>query len=333
MSSRFCTLLVLLSLLIPLLISGCSREVPVEEPVEAAAEPEQPASDPAAELAAARDAERWRAERLERLTRPDGWLTLVALEWLEEGGNTIGGAESNDIVLPEEKVPARLGTIHLSRGDAAGEEAETALRFEPAPGASLTVDGEPVTETIDLQTDQTQHPTILASGPVSFFVIQRGDRLGIRARDREAATRVNFPGLEYFDDNPAWRVEARFEPYDPPKGIPIADITGDVTDEPSPGALVFEHEGTTIRIDALDGGPDELFLIIADETSGAETYGAGRYLYVPRPDPDGIVPVDFNRAYNPPCVFTDFATCPLPPRQNRIPFRVDAGEKNFGAAH
>lgn len=264
----------------------------------------------------------WREERLASLQKPDGWLSLVGLDWLEEGSSTVGSAEGSAVRLPE-AAPAELGTLELS---------ESVVRFRPAPDADLTIDGEaPGGEPVEMVPDAAGEPTTVASGSVSFYVIERQGRFAARVKDSEAATRRDFAGIDYFPIEPAYRVEARFEPHEPPKTIPIPTVLG--TDDPSesPGAVVFEMAGETYRIDALPGGDDgSLFLVFGDTTNGHTTYGGGRFLYTDPPAADGTVVVDFNRAYNPPCLFTPYATCPLPPPQNKLGVAVEAGEKAAG---
>jgi len=173
-------------------------------------------------------------------------------------------------------------------------------------------------------------------GTLIINIVKRSDRIGVRVKDSsQAAARLQFKGLEYFPTDPRWRVEARLEPYQPAKVIPITNVLGMTSDETSPGALAFEVDGKTYRIDPiLEKGETDYFIMLADDTTGRETYGAGRYLYVSPPDPSGKVVIDFNKAYNPPCAFTPYATCPLPPRQNHLPLRIEAGEKKYvGAEH
>ena len=199
----------------------------------------------------------------------------------------------------------------------------------------LNVDAQPITA-LDLKDDNDDNgPTILKLGSLIINVVKRGDRIGIRVKDSESQTRREFKGLEYYPIDPKWRLEARFEPYQPAKKIPITNVLGMTEDETSPGAFAFEVDGKTYRIDPiLEKGETDLFVMIADETTGKETYGAGRYLYVTPPDATGKVVIDFNKTYSPPCAFTNFATCPLPPRQNHLPFRIDAGEKKYaGTVH
>jgi len=181
-------------------------------------------------------------------------------------------------------------------------------------------------------------PTVLHAGTLSFEAIKRqdasGDRYGVRARDPRSDARTHFKGLDYFPPNSKFRVVARFEPYAPPRKIPITNVLGMTSDEISPGALVFDLGGRTWRIDPiLEQGTNDLFIIFKDATSGKETYAAARYLYAHPPDASGKTVVDFNRAYNPPCAFTPYATCPLPPPQNRLPIRVEAGELKYAGGH
>jgi uncharacterized protein (DUF1684 family) len=262
--------------------------------------------------------EAWRASRASRLKAPDGWLTLAGLYWLTEG--------NNDVFLPSKPpVPAqfvlRNGKVTL------------------APNASLTIDGKPVAVEADLRNDTESQPTVVRTGTLSFVAIRRedashGPRFGIRVRDTAAEPRAHFLGLEYFPSDSKYRVEARFEPYDPPRKIPITNVLGMTSDEIAPGALVFTLQGQEFRIDPiLEQGEKDYFIIFKDATSGKETYGAARYLYAHPPDASGKTIVDFNKAYNPPCAFTPYATCPLPPPQNRLPIRIEAGEKTYAGGH
>ena len=199
----------------------------------------------------------------------------------------------------------------------------------PREGVKPQVDGSPVTE-LELKDDTAEGgPTILRFESLILNVLKRGDRVGVRVKDTESLSRSEFKGLEYYPVDPEWRLEARFEPYQPAKTIPITNVLGMTDNETSPGALAFDIGGRIYRIDPiLEKGEKDLFVMIADQTTGSETYGAGRYLYVSPPDAAGKVVIDFNKAYSPPCAFTNYATCPLPPRQNRLPFRIEAGEKN-----
>lgn len=270
------------------------------------------------------DIQKWRAGRLARLTADDSWLTLVGLLWLNEGANRIGsdGAQ-NDVVLPA-KAPATAGTVTLRNG---------AVTLEPA--APMTIGGKGVSGGTPLLPDTDPNgPTVVQLGTMRFHIIKRGDRYGVRAKDPDSDARKHFKGLEYYPVDPKWRVEARFEPYNPPKKVAITDVRGQTNEETSPGALVFTIDGQTFRIDPiLERGESDFFIIIKDVTSGDATYPAGRYLYASPPGADGKVIVDFNKAYTPPCAFTSFATCPLPPPQNRLPIRIEAGEKKYAGGH
>lgn len=272
------------------------------------------------------EVEAFRKERVEDLKKEDGWFTLVGLAWLDEGENRFGSDPEAKVVLPDGKSPKLAGVL-VRKGD------KVSVRVEP--GVKMTSGGEPLAPetTRELVSDAKGEPTVLEMGSVSFFVIQRSDKVGVRVKDKESAALKAFHGLDTYPIQPAWRVEARFEPYDPPKTIGIPNILGQVTDSPAPGAVVFDWQGKTYRLDALGNPKEGLSLIFADQTNGKETYGAGRFLET-GPVKDGKVVVDFNLAYNPPCAFTAFATCPLPPSQNRLALRVEAGEKKYaGFAH
>jgi len=263
---------------------------------------------------------RWRARRIERLRSEGGWLTLVGLIWLEPGKNAVGSGAGNRVVLPRGKAPAFVGSLDRS-GDS--------VTLHAAPGSGVLADGKPAT-TLALRSDEDGEPTVLTLGSLSFYVIRRGERLGVRIKDSQSEARKNFQGIESFPVDSRWRVEARFEPYDPPRSIAVPNVLGMVDSEKSPGALVFELDGKTYRLDpVLERGETDFFVIFGDQTNGKETYGAGRFLYA-SPPVGGRTVLDFNKAYNPPCVFTPYATCPLPPPENRLAIRVEAGEKAYG---
>jgi len=268
------------------------------------------------ETAYKKEIDDWQQKRLKSLTAEDGWLTLIGLFWLKEGENKFGSDSSNAIVIS--KMPKIAGSLWLEKGK---------VRAEVRSNSNVTLDGKPVTS-MAMEDDTSENTTVLKMGSVSFFIIKRGNKLGVRVKDTESDERVHFKGLQYFPINTKWRLQSRFEPYNPPKSIPILNIIGMVEDTPSPGALIFRVNGKEYRIDALKGDDEmkSLYIIFSDKTSGKETYGAGRYLYTEALGTDGSVVIDFNKAYNPPCAFTAFATCPLPPPQNKLPIRVEAGE-------
>ncbi len=265
------------------------------------------------------EVEAWRARRVASLTSDEGWLSVVGLFWLEEGENPVGSAPGSRVLLPA-SAPGRLGSIDLAGGRAT---------FRPLPGADLTAGGKPVQGPLALSSDVDDDTTMLRRGSVLFYLIRRGDKVGVRVKDSQSDARRRFHGLDYFPIDPSWRIEARFEPYDPPRSISIPNVLGQDNAETSPGALVFEHDGRTYRLDpVLENGETDYFVIFGDATNGKGTYGAGRFLYV-KPPVNGKTVIDFNKAYNPPCVFTAFATCPLPPPQNKLKVAIAAGEKEY----
>lgn len=271
------------------------------------------------------DIVKWQQNRATRLQAEDGWLSLVGLYWLHDGENRFGSDKSkNDMVFPK-NAPAQAGTFNLKSG-----------QVTMTAAAPMTIDGKPVSAPTPLVDDGNgaKSPTVVQMGTMRFQVIARGDRYGIRVKDPASEARTHFLGLEYFPIDPKLRIEARYEPYNPPKKIPITNVLGMTSDEISPGALVFTVDGKEVRLDPiLEAGETDLFVIFKDQTSRDATYPAGRYLYATPPGKDGKVIVDFNKAYNPPCSFTDYATCPLPPLQNRLPFRIEAGEKKYKGGH
>jgi uncharacterized protein (DUF1684 family) len=276
------------------------------------------ASPPVEDAAYRATIEKWRAEREARLKTDSGWLTVVGLGWLKEGANTFGSATSNDIVLPAGSAAPRAGVFELRQG-------KVSVRVEP--GVTLTTAGNAV-RAMEVRSDTSGTPDVLSLGRLTLHLIDRQGRLGIRIKDTEAEARRNFAGLRWFPIKESYRLTARFERYDPPRTVDVPNILGQVERLTSPGALVFSLGGQEQRIDPVfeESGATELFVIFRDQTSGSETYGAGRFLYTEIPKGDTVI-LDFNKAYTPPCAFTAFATCPLPPKQNRLGVRVEAGEK------
>lgn len=252
----------------------------------------------------------WRAQRRSKLTGDDGWLTLVGLQWLHEGINKVENPRGAVVTLHGGAV-----TLQSSR--------------------ALTIGGKPVgAPTLLIDDTNPKGPTVVSSGTVRFHVIARSGKFGLRVRDTASPARKHFLALDYFPVNPAWRVEGRFERYDPPRQVAITNVLGMTSDEVAPGVIVFKVGGKEYRLQPiLEQGETDYFIIFKDATSGKETYPAARYVYAPPPDRNGRTVIDFNKAYNPPCAFTSFATCPLPPPQNRLPFRVEAGEKRYRGGH
>jgi uncharacterized protein len=277
-------------------------------------------SDVSDEPSYTKEIERWRSERLEEINGADGWTALVGLFWLNEGQNRFGSDPSNDIVLPRDRASKLAGCLWLTNG---------AVRLEAKQEAGITNDGK-AASTLLLQSDADGKPTVLKLNTLTLFIIKRGGKLGLRVKDPQNPARTHFAGLDYLPIDLKWRIKAKFEAYNPPRIVPIVNVLGMVDNMTSPGAIVFAVNGKTCRLDpVLEKGSTKLFIIFADATTGKETYGAGRYLYADPPGADGQVVLDFNKAHNPPCAFTKFATCPLPPRQNRLAIRVEAGEKKY----
>jgi len=300
----------------------CAACAKLEEPPPPPPTTPQPSPQAAAPAASyEQELEQWKAKRLAGLKSEDGWLSLVGLFWFKEGENRFGSDPTNEIVLPDGKAPALAGTLRLAAGK---------VTLEANPDAKITSKGQPVT-TLELVSDEGGEPTMLELGSLSFHVVKRGERLGLRVKDRENPARAAFKGTDYYPADRKWVVNARFEPYQPPKQVPILNVLDMTTEEISPGALAFEVDGRPYRLEALkEKGEEQFFIIFADQTNRTETYGAGRYLYADPPGADGRVTLDFNRAYSPPCAFTKYATCPLPPPQNRLALRVEAGERYLG---
>lgn len=259
--------------------------------------------------------EKHRAARVAELKADDGWLTVAGLFWLKPGVNVAGSAKSSDVVLPA-TAPARLGTFDLKDGK---------VSFTADPASGVTSAGRPVA-TVDLSSTGGE-PVILAAGDLRMFVIRRDDRFGIRMRDLGSEARAQFKGLEYFPTAPSLLVKAAFVPYKEPRRIPIPNVLGQTPEMESPGYVTFTLNGRELRLEPVYETREkkDLFFIFKDLTSRDATYPAGRFLHAALPV-NGHVVLDFNKAYNPPCAFTDFATCPLPPKQNQLPVRIEAGE-------
>jgi len=290
------------------LVAACADNVPSPDPAYVA------------------EIEAWRAQRFERLTADDGWLTVVGLHWLAPGVNRFGSDPGNEIPLSGSDVPALAGTVELK------DDGTVVARS--APGASVTINGAPLAE-LALRSDSQGGPDILGVGRLSFFIIDRGGRLGARVKDPEAPARTQFKGLEHFPIDPRYRVTARLEPYPEPREVQVPTVLGTPTTMLAPGILRFTLRGDELSLEPYQESPDEAtyFLIFRDRTSGNSTYGGGRFLDAAAARADGTTVLDFNLAYSPPCAFTPHATCPLPPPQNSLRVAVEAGEKFSGDAH
>ena len=249
----------------------------------------------------------WRAEREAKLKADDGWLTVVGLHWLHEGTNTVGSDPNADAPLPA-SLPARVGTITLSKGK---------THFKPAGGVQL--------KEMDLKTDVTPQYDRLALGRVKFFVIERETKFGVRVKDNDSEARKKFTGLRWYPVDPSWNIKAKFIPS--PHQVSFDTEVGVKEKDDSPGYVTFTRGGQQYKMEAVKEDND-LWFVFRDQTSGKTTYGASRFLYTPFPK-DGFVEMDFNKAENPPCMFTDYATCPLPTPQNRLKLAVTAGEQTY----
>ena len=268
----------------------------------------------------------WRNARLTRLTADDGWLSLTGLYWLEPGENRFGSAEDGAVVLPDPSVPDIAGMMIL------GPDGTVTVFAEEDAG--VQINGEPLTETT-LRTDAEGSPDIVTAGRIRFYIIDRGGRLAARVKDPEAPTRLAFAGIEYFSIDSAYRVEASFEPYEAPREVAIPTVLGEDTTMLAPGVLRFTLNGAEQTLEPYQDSPDDdsYFLIFRDGTSAVTTYGAGRFLYADAAGADAKTVLDFNLAYNPPCAFTPYATCPLPPPQNWLQASIRAGEMYVGEKH
>lgn len=269
----------------------------------------------------------WRAQRAANLQAPEGWLSLIGLHWLQEGDNSFGSDAGNRIQIAA-KLPAHIGVVRLEKGS---------LRLLPPAGGfpkGFLVDGHPAQEQA-LVSDDSDTPSKLTIGTITIILIHRDDRFALRIKDPQAPTRVGFHGLRWYPPNAVYRVRARWIPYSPPKVLDIPTVLGTTTHLPAPGAAEFTIDGQTFHLEPVleDPKATELFFIMRDATSKTTTYGAGRFLYTNFPDHGLVQPgelwVDFNRLVNPPCAFTAYATCPLPPPQNRLTIAIPAGEQRY----
>jgi uncharacterized protein len=276
-------------------------------------------------IAYAADTREWRVKRLDAIAGPEGWSTLAGLFWLDSARYTIGSSAASTIRLPSDHTPPALGL--LTRTD-------TVVWFVAARGAATQIDSTPVDSAV-LHSDKAPTPTVLRAGSVTYRVIERGGRLALRVKDSSYVLRREFKGLEYFPLDTALRVHARLVPHATPRTLRILNVIGQTEEYRSPGMLEFSIAGKPYRITASFEGKDttQYFLIFRDQTSRDATYPAGRFMYASPVDRAGYTILDFNRAYNPPCAFTAFATCPLQPAENVVPVAISAGEKRYAGPH
>jgi len=265
------------------------------------------------------DIEKFRQQREAKLTSDTGWLTIAGLHFLTQTETTVGSDAANDVVLPS-GTPSRVGSFVMTKNG------QVSVKLAPGVSVSL-LDGKPFTGG-PLKSDGEGSPDRLVLGDVQIWVHQSGERPAIRVRDKNNPLRKTFTGMKWYPVDEAYRVEGTFEPYDKPKTVQVPNLLGDIDTMTSPGTVSFSLGGKTMHMAAISENENELWFIFRDLTSGHETYPAARFLYTPTPV-DGKVSVDFNKAENPPCAFNAYATCPLPPEENRLQVRVEAGEKIY----
>ncbi len=264
--------------------------------------------------------DQWHQKRIQSLKQEDSWLSLAGLYQIDDGTHTFGSDSTNDIVFPP-KAPAQMGTVSKEGNQ---------FSFDFAAGVNVTQDGSAVSQLEISHSDQNESRK-LRHGSLLWYIIERRGNYYIRLKDTKHPNFANFDGIDRFPVSKNWRVKATFDPFEEPKTITIPDIMGDTYQDSLYGTLQFSIDGQQYSLAPL-GHPqkdEEFFIIFGDNTNGNSTYSGGRYFYAPTPDKNGGTYIDFNKAYNPPCVFTDFATCPLPPEQNRLDLNITAGEKMY----
>lgn len=266
-----------------------------------------------------KEMKKWRETRLERLKSENGWLNLAGLLWLKPGTNSLGSDSSNQIVFPP-KAPAKIGSIILK---------DSVIILKPNKDTDITADtiNASRAKEIRLYTDADKRPTRVRMGSLSFYIIKRGDRYAIRLRDLEAPLLKELDSIPAYPVNPEWKIRAKLVPFDSPEKVEVSTVIDTRETYTVPGKLVFTIQGKEYSLLPFIEGKG-YFLVFADGTSAVETYGAGRFLSAPAVDSTGYTTIDFNKATNPPCAFTPFATCPMPPRENILSVKIEAGEKD-----
>lgn len=304
-----------------LLAGACSR-VP-EAPAVVAAVPAAAQAQAAPDPAYLAGVEQWRRDRARELRDPDGWLSFAGSGPVDAGSQAVGSAADNAIVVPGG--PAHWGTLELGGNGR--------LRFHAAPAAGLLIDGKPFATAV-LRTQLEAHgPTRVQAGELGFYVVRTGEVYGWRLRDPHAAALQAFKGVPHFPVDPSWRIQAQWEPFAEPRTVELVTSNGTFAPAQVPGQASFERGGRRYTLlPVTEEGEDTLFFIIADRTSGKQTYGGGRFLYAPAPH-DGIVELDFNKAQNPPCALNGHVVCPTAPPENRLDLRITAGEKTYPLPH
>lgn len=259
----------------------------------------------------------WQQEMESKLRAENGWLSLAGLFWLEEGEHSVGSAPASAIPLPPGSAPENLGLLRYRDGK---------VYLHVLTDETVTVDGKPSRGAWLRDDTAAEGPSLVSSGSITFFVIRRGNQYGIRVRDRDSLNRQTFTGRKWFVVDPAWQIQGRFVPHNPPRQMEIMNVVGILETMENPGVVEFSVDGHDFRLEAFKSDVDKLWLVFKDATNRSQTYPTGRFLVAPVAA-DGVVTLDFNRAYNPPCAFTPYATCPLPPPGNTLSIPVEAGEK------
>lgn len=286
-----------------ILLAGCAAKGPTERQI----------ADHKKEV------ESWYNNRVENLKSREGWLNLAGLFWLNEGINSFGSDASNDVVFPEGKIGEKAGYFMVKGG---------VVTLTPVKDANIMAGGKPAREETLVFHPDSMKVIRQSHGSLEWHIIKRDDKVGIRLRDLESEAVQTFEGIERYPVDYSWRVEARFETASEGTKIDITNVLGQTTAQDLAGVLTFKLGEREFQLSATGEGK-KLFIVFADSTNGKETYPAGKFIYVDRPESDGLVFIDFNKSYNPPCAFTEFATCPLPPRENILAASITAGEKNY----
>ncbi len=281
-----------------------------------------PSQESTSDPAYVSEVRKWHEDRMAELKSEEGWLNLAGMFWLKEGENSFGNDPSNDVVFPKD-TPPFMGSYFVTK---------TEIDVLIKPAIPVRYDGQPVAK-MKLHVNQDERSIDqLTLGSLRWFVIGRDGKLGVRLRDLESPSVTQFNGVARYPTETAWRIAATFVPSNPPKKIFAATVLGTNREHASPGTFTFTVNDQTYSLDALSRDKEgRLFVVFGDPTNGLATYGGGRFVYIDPPDKNGVVFIDFNKAYNPPCAFSAFSTCPLPPEQNRLPIKITAGEKKYEA--
>ncbi len=273
-----------------------------------------------AQTAYEKEMQAWQEKRIKALTADNGWINLAGLFWLEKGKNSFGSDKTNAIVFEHNNMPATAGYFELGENNK--------VTWHSAAGVNVTINNQPADGQVIFPYDTTGIK-LSALGSLRWNIIKRENKIGVRLRDLQHPALQNFHGAERFVLDTTLKITGKLiQPVS--NSIAIKNILGQTSEEKTAGKLSFSIAGKNYTLDALDEGGDDLFIIFGDETNKETTYPSGRFLYVKKPGTDGKVIIDFNKAINPPCAFTKFATCPLPPPQNILPIAIEAGEKDYG---